>query len=578
MSSGATLTYPGDAPCGGTLQACIDGAAAGDTVELATNGSITEDLEIGKSLTLRAADGFVPIIGGGVGERSVDVCKYADPQAGPVAIEIEGLSFDFARVKCSLGPDQSHRRLALRNNNITFVQNETGFPVLDFFLQRPAEIVIEGNLVHFDIDHNSVPAISFDVRNSTANIVVENNDIASTGKSISVAGSDAPGLHAVVSRNRITASDTARSNAGIDVIWRYGGTYTLSALGNVIHDVGGCNCGRNSGIHVTTSFFTGEADFTVTHNTIASTDASAPGVLAILEGEGDLTLNVYNNSVTGSGSSGFRIINSSTGQFAMHGATNNSFGNGHPDYFDNVTPLTPMAVNPSFLSEGNHDYRLRANSLLIDAGTDEPAGGTTAFDAEGDQRRSGAAVDIGAYEFAVVGPLFFTDRETFLAATNASAASAPYNPGTTPGPIQSGQVSFEAVHPSTLAFGAWPADFPNDNDIELALNDMEDLNIFFLGGLTYAMGIDFDDASGGSTPSTFDIIVKTGPVQLASFQFETQQNPDQNYIGVWAREPFDRLEIRETTTANENEFFGTVSISQTPLPRTIFNDGFEPVP
>lgn len=186
-------------------------------------------------------------------------------------------------------------------------------------------------------------------------------------------------------------------------------------------------------------------------------------------------------------------------------------------------------------------------------------------------------VGVGAYEFAAVGRLFYTDRETFLAATNATAASFPYSPGTTSS-TQSGQIVLEAVDPSTLSFGAWPANFPNDNDVELALNDKEDLNIFYIGGLTYAMGIDFDDASGGSTPSTFDVIVKTGSVQLASFQFQTQRNPDQNYIGVWASEPFDRLEIRETTTANENEFFGTVSISLTPLPRVIFEDGFEPAP
>lgn len=60
--------------------------------------------------------------------------------------------------------------------------------------------------------------------------------------------------------------------------------------------------------------------------------------------------------------------------------------------------------------------------------------------------------------------------------------------------------------------------------------------------------------------------------------FETQHNPDQDYIGVWAREPFDRLKIRETATANENEFFGTVSISQMPLPTTVFNDRFESAP
>jgi hypothetical protein len=575
---GKTLNYPGDAPCDGTLQTCIDGATAGDIVELATNDPITENLEIARSLTLRAAEGFVPIIGGGAEEVSVDLCGPDESGTGSVSIVIEGLTFDFARVSCSLGAGQRYRRLTLRNNTITYVKNEQGFPVLDFFLLDSADILIEGNLIDFALDHNGVPAIGFDVRNTSANVTVENNDIASTGTSVTISGNDASGLQAMVSRNRVTASDSDRSQTGVEIILKNGGTYTASVLGNVVYGVGGCNCGRNSGIHVTSAGFTGKADLTVTHNTITATAPGADGLLALLDGEGEIALNVYNNSVSGAGSSGFRLINWSTGPFSMNGDTNNSFDNAFPDYFQDLTPLTPMAVNPLFVSEGGHDYRLRANSPLIDAGTDEPIGGTTTLDAEGDQRRSGAAVDIGAYEFAVVNPVFFKDREAFLSATGAITASAPYSPGTSPGPFQSGQVSFDPPHPSTLNFGDWPADFPNDNDVELAINDKEDLDITYIGGFVYAMGIDFDDASGGSTPSTFDIVVKTGLTQLANFQFETQNEPDQNYIGVWSREPFNRLEIRETTTENENEFFGTVSVSQVPLPRTIFRDGFEPAP
>ena len=176
----------------------------------------------------------------------------------------------------------------------------------------------------------------------------------------------------------------------------------------------------------------------------------------------------------------------------------------------------------------------------------------------------------------VTGPLLFTDRERFLSATGASVASAPYSVvNQPPEPFQSGQVTFDAIAPSSLNFADWPADFPDDNDIELAINDKEDLDIAMAEGFTFAMGIDFDDASGGSTPSTFDVTVKAGDTTIGQLQFQTDQLPAQNYIGVWAQAPFDRLEIRETTTANENEFFGTVSTSQQPLPPPIFADGFE---
>ena len=176
----------------------------------------------------------------------------------------------------------------------------------------------------------------------------------------------------------------------------------------------------------------------------------------------------------------------------------------------------------------------------------------------------------------VSGPLLFTDRARFLSATGASVASAPYSAvNQPPEPFQSGEVTFDAITPSSLNFADWPADFPDDNDIELAINDKEDLDIAMADGFTFAMGIDFDDASGGSTPSTFDVTVKAGDTTIGQLQFQTDQLPEQNYIGVWAQAPFDRLEIRETTTANENEFFGTVSTSQQPLPPPIFVDGFE---
>lgn len=577
LASGLTLTWPGDAPCGGTLQACIDAAAAGDIVELATNDDIMEDLQIAKSLTLRAAEGFAPVIGGAVEQKSVDLCPFFEPEAGPVSIEIEGLAFDFARLRCDIGPGKPHRRLVLRNNAITFLLNESGFPVIDFRLRSAADVLIEGNDIRFALDHNGVPAIGLDVRDVGADIVVENNEIASTGNGIGIFGSDAAGMQAIVNRNRITASIPANSGIGIEFDFRNGGIYEAAALGNVVYGVGGCNCGRNSGIHLTTPNFTGDAMLTVTNNTIVDNDA--PGLLAVLDGSGDLTLNVYNNHLSANAGGGFWLSNFSTGPVSLNGGTNNSYANGFADLFQNIAPLTPTAFDPSFVDASASDFRLRADSPLIDAGTDAPAGGTTTIDAESDSRISGAAIDVGAYEFEVAWQVFYTNRFSFINATDATVASAPYSPQNEPQePFQSGEVLLDAIAPSTIQFNAWPADFPNDNNIELAVNDKEDLDIAMAEGFVYAMGIDFDDASGGSTPSTFEVTVKTGGAELARFQFETPPSPDQNYIGFSAREPFDRLEIRETATANENEFFGTVSISRLPLPRIVFADGFELTP
>lgn len=57
----ATLTWPGDPGCTGTLQACVDAAIDGDRIEIATDTPITESIAMhARSLTLTAADGFEP--------------------------------------------------------------------------------------------------------------------------------------------------------------------------------------------------------------------------------------------------------------------------------------------------------------------------------------------------------------------------------------------------------------------------------------------------------------------------------------------------------------------------------------
>lgn len=175
----------------------------------------------------------------------------------------------------------------------------------------------------------------------------------------------------------------------------------------------------------------------------------------------------------------------------------------------------------------------------------------------------------------IADPLFFTDRGQFLNATAATAASDDYVEASQPPlPLTSGQIILDT--PTSFEFRNWPnVDFPDDNDIELAINGNENLDIALADGCTYAMGVDFNHTAGGSTPSTFDVTVFAGDTQIAGFRFETERLPDQDYIGVWAQVPFNRLEIRETPTANENEFFGTVSTSQMPLPSQIFTDRFE---
>ncbi|MBL0164671.1 MAG: hypothetical protein IPP82_13760 [Xanthomonadales bacterium] len=62
LPAAATVrTWPGSTPCNSTLQACIAGSTNGDTVEIASNDPVDEDINLfERSLTLRAATGFHP--------------------------------------------------------------------------------------------------------------------------------------------------------------------------------------------------------------------------------------------------------------------------------------------------------------------------------------------------------------------------------------------------------------------------------------------------------------------------------------------------------------------------------------
>jgi hypothetical protein len=188
----------------------------------------------------------------------------------------------------------------------------------------------------------------------------------------------------------------------------------------------------------------------------------------------------------------------------------------------------------------------------------------------------GGGTDIGAYEFDSEAPLLITRREVFEGPAAGFVASDPYPNNSGPGqPFVSGDVTLSAVAPSSLNFSNWPADFPGDNDIELAINGAENLVIQARGQSVRGLGIEFDDASGGSSPSTFDAVMFLLGREVGRLSFRTPNASVDNFVGLWTPTSFDTLRILESPNANENEFFGRVFFSQVSATRDIFSDSLE---
>ena len=137
----------------------------------------------------------------------------------------------------------------------------------------------------------------------------------------------------------------------------------------------------------------------------------------------------------------------------------------------------------------------------------------------------------------VSGQEVFFERDAFLAATGAKLAT----PNEFPNlgflgsePYQNGEVTCQAVGNSGLDLSNWTARLPIDS-----------------GGSTIDIAIF----------GTENLDQKGAPVvEVESFAFSPQDHPGMRFFGLQTDGLLNRVEIRETSAQNENEFFGKVYI------------------
>ena len=445
----ATRTWPGAAPCNGTLQACIDGASDGDRIEIASNTPIAENISLyNRSLSLAAAAGYAPNF---APARWLSATTAAI--AGNVTLALDGLSFVDGYVY------------------VTYAGTGTGsYDLSGLRLQR--------NLSD-STNYLRVEALSGTVNASVSNNVVSGVPAGLNDGLIQLAAHGGT-LNAQAYNNRVTSTAAgATSGGGIFVdIAGSGSGGTVKLHGNAVR--GSFN---RAGIVFSEGLFSSTA---VTYaalaynNVMVGADGSGSG-LDVLVYNGRINLQALNNTVTrtnygllvgrwggagpdGTGTVGGTIKNNLI--VANTGLAYGDFGLTDPLTDDLVNDYNLFNVNGNPSPPGAHDLsapaqlvsaaqpRLRAGSPAVDAADSTALGLGLIFnalpttDADGLRRFTGASgkADIGAYELGgtsflhtarantLLGHITFLSDPAVVGVADADPfVTANYNGGVSPG-------------------------------------------------------------------------------------------------------------------------------------------------
>jgi hypothetical protein len=360
-----THTYPGTAPCDTTLQACINGVSSGDTIRLETDAAIDEDLTIAKSLTLKAAPGFRPIIGGSTTDRDVALADGGPASVG-FSIRLDGLRLVRAGVEIDFAEGTGHSAVIANSS----IRNPSG-----------------GD------------GIASNLRVGSA-VTIRNNTIRSNGYGIDafveLGGADTAGV--TIESNRISSPDPAGAGPGIALDMRGSNSFRASIFSNVIHRTAGCNCGGATAISVET-LDSVDTDIDIAGNTIDRIRNDTAGIGIDNGGSGTMRSSVFNNVITRIEGPAIEIAQPPSNTLRVKNGYNSFFDNDDPpDLNGHPQGQSTISLNPRYRDAAAANYRLRNSSPLIDRGLTCSPGGFSRRDAAFKSRLAGETVDMGAYE------------------------------------------------------------------------------------------------------------------------------------------------------------------------------------
>lgn len=395
----STRTWPGAAPCNGSLQACIDASAAGDTVLIASSAEIDEEIGLNKSLALRAAPNRVARFAAG---RSVTGVA----NSGSVSWDIEGLRLRDGRIDL--------RHTAAAPLTLRMVNNRLDSSGGAGVLLRVEKSNVNGN-VSVDVQNNRVdagnsnqPALALSLNARTTGQVAFNQVLRSGSSAGSGAGlllSLSPGdLHAVnVYGNRVEGNFGAgalRMVIGVAPNFGSAGSQTpvLRAFSNALVCTPVAGSFPN-GLYAATFAGAGQAELRLFNNTAVGCDT--PIWVDYPVGGPSLSGSIFNNLIAHNTQS-LVVSGNVVDNFLIE--RNLSFGN----TFNTLPASATLTVTGDPRLRSRRFPRPQAGSAAINAGNAVSAqllygaAGAPQVDADGRRRYIGTganAVDIGAYEF-----------------------------------------------------------------------------------------------------------------------------------------------------------------------------------
>jgi hypothetical protein len=390
-TSAATLTWPGAAPCNTTLQACIDAAAAGDTVEIATNTPIGESPSIdSKSLTLRAAAGFTPSL------TAYNYVLAVTSGSAAHTFTIQGITLTVGFIGIGQG-GTGPMTANIWNNTVleTFSYGEA----VRIWAGNVSPPPTRGDIFYSVLDNQLTVAVG----SQNTGVSIQANDMANStgvirGNRIVMQGADQGSAIDLANGSRMMTVDVIGNiisgtnyDSGISLFqYAPGGTINARVVNNLVTGQNG-NVGAPAAISVNDS--QGTLNFSLINNTLSD---NRLGIL--VSGRLDLgaAMNgvVANNIVANSSQTGISIDT----DFETTVTNNYNLFFNNPNNWFTPGPNT-LFSDPQFVGGGN--YRLQFFSPAVNAGSNGlvPSGITTDLDGNA---RIVCFADMGAYERTTV--------------------------------------------------------------------------------------------------------------------------------------------------------------------------------